>query len=218
MGELGEPLISVLVADDHSLIREGIRRVLEAEADLKLVAEAEDGREAVSLFRIHRPDVVLLDIRMPGLSGLEALEQIRSEARGVKAILLSNRGESSMVQSAVTLGADGYLLKTSQTGELPAAIRAVMRGGNYFSPVIAREIVEQVRHPSPEGPFVALSMRERQVLRGIAEGKSAKEIATELGISTKTTESHRTSLMRKLGIRKATELVRYAVRNGIVEP
>ena len=211
-------MISVLVADDHGLIRAGIRRVLEPEADLKLVAEAEDGPQTVALFRIHRPDVVVLDIHMPGLSGLEALEQIRSEAPAVKAILLSVSGSTPIVQSAVALGADGFLLKTSQTGELPAAIRAVMRGGNYFSPVIAREIVEQVRNPNPEGPFVALSMRERQVLRGIARGQSAKEIGSELGISTKTTESHRTSLMRKLGIRKATELVRYAVRNGIVEP
>ncbi len=211
-------MISILVADDHSLIRAGIRRVVESEADLKLVAEAEDGQQAVAMFRTHRPDVVLLDIRMPGLSGLEALEQIRCEAPGVRAILLSVRGESAMVQSAVALRADGFLLKSSQVGEIPTAIRAVMRGGNYFSPVIAREIVEQVRNPSPEGPFMALSLRERQVLHGIAEGQSAKEIASELGISTKTTESHRTSLMRKLGIRKATELVRYAVRNGIVEP
>jgi DNA-binding NarL/FixJ family response regulator len=211
-------LISILVADDHSLIREGIRRVLEAEPDLKLVAEAEDGIQAVALARTHRPDVVLLDIYMPGRSGLEALEEIRAEVPNVKAILLSQKGESEFVQSAVSLRVEGYLLKTMQPGELASAIRAVMSGGNYFSPVIAKEIVDQVRNPSPDGPFVVLSLRERQVLRGIAEGHSAKEIANALGVSTKTVESHRTSLMRKVGIRKATELVRYAVRNGIVEP
>jgi DNA-binding NarL/FixJ family response regulator len=211
-------LVSILVADDHSLIREGIRRVLDAEPDLKLVAEAEDGIQAVSLARTYRPDIVLLDIYMPGKTGLDALEEIRAEIPNVKAILLSHKGESEFVQSAVSLRVEGYLLKTMQTGELVNAIRAVMRGGNFFSPTIAKEIVEQLRNPGPDGPFVVLSLRERQVLRGIAEGHSAKEIANELGVSTKTIESHRTSLMRKVGIRKATELVRYAVRNGIVEP
>jgi DNA-binding NarL/FixJ family response regulator len=125
-----------------------------------------------------------------------------------------------MIQNAVYLGVDGYVLKNSRTSEIIAAIRAVIRGGSYFSPTVAREIVAHVRDPRPAGdqPFSILSKREREVLHLIAEGYAAKEVATQLNISTKTVEAHRTSLMRKLGVRKATELVRYAVRHGLIEP
>jgi DNA-binding NarL/FixJ family response regulator len=124
-----------------------------------------------------------------------------------------------MIQSAVALGVDGYVLKNARKSEILSAIRAVVRGGSYFSPTVAREIVAQIRDPRPatEQPFSVLSAREREVLHLIAEGLAAKEIATQLGISTKTVEAHRTSLMRKLGVRKATELVRYAVRHGLIE-
>jgi DNA-binding NarL/FixJ family response regulator len=124
-----------------------------------------------------------------------------------------------MIQSAVALGVDGYVLKNARKSEILSAIRAVVRGGSYFSPTVAREIVAQIRDPRPvvEQPFSVLSVREREVLHLIAEGLAAKEIATQLGISTKTVEAHRTSLMRKLGVRKATELVRYAVRHGLIE-
>jgi DNA-binding NarL/FixJ family response regulator len=124
-----------------------------------------------------------------------------------------------MIQSAVALGVDGYVLKNARKSEILSAIRAVIRGGSYFSPTVAREIVAQIRNPRPanEQPFSVLSVREREVLHLIAEGRAAKEIAVELGISTKTVEAHRTSLMRKLGVRKATELVRYAVRHGLIE-
>jgi DNA-binding NarL/FixJ family response regulator len=124
-----------------------------------------------------------------------------------------------MIQSAVALGVDGYVLKNARKSEILSAIRAVVRGGSYFSPTVAREIVSQIRNPRPvtEQPFSVLSAREREVLHLIAEGRAAKEIAVELGISTKTVEAHRTSLMRKLGVRKATELVRYAVRHGLIE-
>jgi DNA-binding NarL/FixJ family response regulator len=135
-------------------------------------------------------------------------------------ILLSMHGDPTFIESAVALGVDGYILKNGRAGEVLAAVRAVMKGGSYFSPPVAREIVEQVRSPrrGSTEPFAALSAREREVLRLIADGLSAKEIASSLGISTKTVEAHRTSLMRKLGARKATELVRYAVRHGLVEP
>jgi DNA-binding NarL/FixJ family response regulator len=138
----------------------------------------------------------------------------------VKVILLSMHGDPQFIRSAVTLGVDGYVLKNGRASELIDAVRAVMRGGSYFSPPVAREIVEQVRSPKrgSSEPFTALSAREREVLHLIADGLSAKEIARDLGISTKTVEAHRTSLMRKLGARKATELVRYAVRHGLVEP
>jgi len=215
-----EPVISVLIADDHGVVREGIRRLIEAESDIDLCGEASDGRELLEQVAKHRPHVVILDITMPHMSGLETLEQIRSQYPDVKTILLSVHADPPMIQSAVTLGADGYLLKNARASEIVAAIRAVTRGGSYFSPQIAREIVAQIRDPRPAGdePFSLLSGREREVLHLIAEGLSAKEIAVELSISTKTVEAHRTSLMRKLGVRKATELVRYAVRHGLIEP
>ena len=147
------------------------------------------------------------------------VERLRNQHPEVKTVLLSFRADPPLIQSAVALGADGYLLKNARKDEILAAIREVMRGGCYFSPPIAREIVDQIREPGRKGgePFTQLSAREREVLRLIAEGLSAKEIATDLNISTKTVEAHRTSLMRKLGVRKATELVRYAVRHGLIE-
>ncbi len=212
-------MISVLIADDHSVVREGIRRICEGENDIKVCAEASDGAELLELVEKHHPDVVILDIAMPRLSGLEALKSLRSQHPGVKTILLSVRADAPVIQSAVSLGADGYLLKNAGRGEIPAAIHEVMRGGCYFSPPVTREIIDQLREPRHprDDPFSHLSGRERQVLRLIAEGLSAKEIAALLSISTKTVEAHRTSLMRKLGVRKATELVRYAVRHGLIE-
>jgi DNA-binding NarL/FixJ family response regulator len=212
-------VISVLVADDHSVVRQGIRHVLEGEDDIKVCAEAGDGEEVLEQVEKHRPDLVVLDVTMPRLSGLETLERLRAKHPGVKTVLLSFRADPPIVQSAVSLGADGYLLKNARPDEILAAIREVMRGGCYFSPPVAREIVDQIRQPKRKGdePFTHLSLREREVLRHIAEGLSAKEIAKELNISTKTVEAHRTSVMRKLGVRKATELVRYAVRHGLIE-
>jgi len=211
---------SILVADDHGIVREGLRRLLESEADLKVVAEASDGREVLEQIEATRPQVVVLDITMPRLGGLETLERLRALHPDVKVILLSVHADPPFIQSAISLGADGYILKNGRAAEVLAAVRAVMRGGSYFSPVVAREIAEQLRAPRSTStePFSVLSAREREVLHLIAEGLSAKEIASELKISTKTVEAHRTSLMRKLGVRKATELVRYALRHGLIEP
>jgi DNA-binding NarL/FixJ family response regulator len=213
-------VISALIADDHSVVREGLRRLLEAETDITVCAEAADGQEALRLVEKHQPSLVILDISMPRLGGLETLERLRAEHPGLKVILLSMHGAPPLIQSAVTLGADGYLLKNGRASEVVAAVRAVIKGGSYFSPPVAREIVEQARSPKrgTAEPFSTLSAREREVLHLIADGLSAKEIASKLGISTKTVEAHRTSLMRKLGARKATELVRYALRHGLVEP
>jgi DNA-binding NarL/FixJ family response regulator len=208
-----------MIADDHSVVREGLRRVLEDEDDISVCAEAADGEELLEQLDRHRPDMVILDITMPRLSGLETLQRVKAGYPSIKAILLSFRADPPLIQSAVSLGADGYLLKNARKEEIVAAVREVMGGGCYFSPPVAREIVEQLREPGRKSgePFTQLSPREREVLRLIAEGLAAKEIATKLSISTKTVEAHRTSLMRKLGVRKATELVRYAVRHGLIE-
>ena len=213
-------MISILVADDHGIVREGLRRLLDSESDLSVSAEASDGREVLEEVDRHRPDVVVLDITMPRLGGLETLERLRAKHPDVKVILLSVHSDPRFIQSAISLGADGYVLKNGRAAEIVSAIRAVTKGGSYFSPLVAREIVEQLRSPrsSVNDPFSMLSSREREVLHLIAEGMSAKEIALDLKISTKTVEAHRTSLMRKIGVRKATELVRYAVRHGLIEP
>jgi len=213
-------MISIVVADDHAIVREGLRRLLEAETDLEVCGEAEDGRQVLTEVERSRPDVVVLDITMPRMGGLETLERLRSDHERTKVILLSVHNDPPFIQSAIGLRADGYVLKNGRAGEIVTAIREVMNGGSYFSPAVAREIVEQVRSPRNESPdpFTLLSAREREVLQRIAEGLSAKEVATDLSISTKTVEAHRTSLMRKLNVRKATELVRYALRHGLIEP
>ncbi len=212
-------MISVLVADDHGIVREGLARLLEAEPEIRVCGRAADGREVLEQTALLQPDIVILDISMPVMGGFETLERLRESHPAVKAILLSVHGEASFVQSAVSLGAEGYVLKNGAASELLEAIRSVRRGGRYFSPPVAREIVEQLRSPErTQGPFAALSGRERQVLQLIAEGLSAKEVAARLSISAKTVEAHRTSMMRKLGLRKATELVRYALRHGLIQP
>lgn len=211
---------SILIADDHGIVREGLRRLLESEAELQVCSEASDGTEVLDEVERLKPDLVILDISMPRLGGLETLERLRAKHPTVKVILLSVHGNSPLIQSAVALGADGYVLKNASATEIVTAVHAVTNGGSYFSPAVAREIVEQLRAPNrgaPE-PFSVLSGREREVLHLIADGLSAKEIGVKLKISSKTVEAHRTSLMRKLGARKATELVRYALRHGLIEP
>jgi len=213
-------MISILIADDHGIVREGLRRLLESEPDFKVASEASNGREVLEQVAALRPDVVVLDISMPHLGGLETLGRLRTAFASTKVILLSVHGDPAFIQSAISLGADGYILKNGRVAEIVTAIRETMQGGSYFSPAIAREIVERLRSPRPEtdDPFSLLSAREREILNRIADGLSAKEVAVDLGVSTKTVEAHRTSLMRKLGVKKATELVRYALRHGLIEP
>ncbi len=212
-------MTSILIADDHGIVREGLRRLLERESDITVCGEAADGEELLARVDSERPDVVILDISMPKLGGLETLERMRRRFPTVKAILLSVHGDAPLVQSAVALGADGYLLKNGPASDVLEAVRAVVKGGSFFSPPIAKEIVAQLRTPDRgNDPFSVLSGREREIVHLIADGLSAKEIASTLRISTKTVEAHRTSLMRKLGVKKATELVRYALRHGLVAP
>jgi DNA-binding NarL/FixJ family response regulator len=212
-------VISVLIADDHGVVREGLRRVIEGESGVSVCAEAADGEEVLLQVERQRPDLVLLDVQMPRLGGLETLGRLRASHPSVKVILLSVRSEASLVRSALALGADGYLEKNIEPAAIGRAVRDVMRGGSCFSPAVQREMVARIRDPGSGGEvFASLSGREREVLRLLAEGLSAKEAAARLGIAPKTCEAHRTSLMRKLGVRKATELVRIALRYGLVEP
>lgn len=212
-------MISVLVADDHGVLRKGLRSVLDAEHDIEVCAEASDGVEALEAIESRHPDVVILDITMPNLDGLETLDQIRKRHPEVKTILFSIHQQPAIIRDAVTRGADGYLLKSAATREIVDAIHAVLAGDNYFSPPVARELAAAVRDASASGlvPYGSLSRREREVLNLVAEGLSTREVGAKLGISGKTVEAHRTSLMRKLGVKKATELVRYAVRQGFIE-
>ena len=212
-------MTSILIADDHGIVREGLKRLFEAETDFEVCAEASDGREVLAEVERTHPDVVVLDITMPQLGGLETLERLRAVHPELKVVLLSVHGEAPMVHSAAALGVNGYVLKNGHATEVVSAVRAVTRGGSYFSPPVARELVEQIRAPRTgvPDPLAVLSGREREVLKLIAEGFSAKEIGQQLSISAKTVEAHRTSLMRKLGARKATELVRLALRHGVIE-
>ncbi|MEE8165433.1 MAG: response regulator transcription factor [Myxococcota bacterium] len=213
-------MISIVVGDDHGIVREGLRRLIESEPDLKLCGEASDGREVLVEVARSKPDIVVLDITMPRLGGLETLERLHAQHPDTKVVLFSVHNDPPFIQSAISLGTDGYVLKDGRASETVTVIREIMKGGSFFSPAVAREMVVQLRSPRSESddPFSLLTGREREVLHLIADGMSAKEVAVELSLSTKTVEAHRMSLMRKIGVRKATELVRYALRHGLIEP
>jgi DNA-binding NarL/FixJ family response regulator len=208
--------IRVLVADDHTIVRSGIRHVLESEPDFKVVGEAGSGAEAISLAAQLRPDVVVLDISMPDQSGLEVTAQLR-ENSAVRVLILSMHDNPEYVLESVRAGAHGYLLKDTAVADLRTAIRAVCRGEPYFTPVVVSRLTAAVRNEQDTAPALEqLTGREREVLLGIALGRTNKEIAAELGISHRTVETHRESLMRKLQIRTVAELTRFAIGAGIV--
>ena len=211
--------IRVLVADDHTIVRSGIRHVLEGEPGFEVVGEASTGKEAVRLAAELHPDVVVLDISMPGESGLRVAAQLNAVAAPPRVLILSMHDNAEYVLESVRAGAHGYLLKDTAATELRTAIRAVCRGESYFSPPIATRLSAAVRgeHERP-APVEQLTGREREVLEGIARGRTNKEIAAELGISYRTVETHRESLMKKLQIRTVAELTRFALSAGIVEP
>ena len=211
--------IRVLVADDHMIVRTGIRHVLESEAGFEVVGEAGTGREAVSLAAKLRPDVVVLDISMPGESGLQVAAQLRGTSPEARVLILSMHDNAEYVLESVRAGAHGYLLKDTAATELRTAIRTVCRGESYFSPPIASRLREALRgeHETHAGSLAQLTGRERDVLLGVVRGRTNKEIAGELGISHRTVETHRESLMRKLQIRTVAELTRFALGAGIIE-
>jgi len=211
--------IRVLVAGDHTVVRQGVVSLLEAGGDCEVVAQASDGVEAVEKALETRPDVAVLDIGMPRLSGLEAVRRIRQEAPKVRVLVLTMHEEEEYVVHLVRAGASGYLVKDSAAGELLAAVRALSRGHGYFGPYAARVLAEQYRHPEAAqaaDPYGALTAREREVFHLVVDGKTTKEVAKALGISPKTAENHRTRLMEKLDVHNTAELVRYAARRGLL--
>ena len=212
--------IRVLIADDHGLMRAGVRALLQATDDIQVVGEAEDGNEAVSEVRRLDPDVVLMDVAMPGLGGLEATLLIRKEKPEVKIVVLTQYDDREYVSRFLKAGVSGYVLKKAAASELVAAIRAVVRGGLVLDPEIAREAVEtNGRKASPEqveDPYETLTDREKEVLKLVAEGSSNKEVAATLGISVKTAMAHREHLMEKLDVHSRTELIRFALRRGVI--
>jgi DNA-binding NarL/FixJ family response regulator len=217
---MSDPTIRVLVADDHTVVREGIRHVLEREPGFSVVAEAATGAEALAAAAASRPDVVVLDISMPGESGLQVAARLRRELPETRVLILSMHDNPEYVLEAVRSGAHGYLLKDSAGTELRAAVRAVHGGDSFFSPPIAARLSAAVRGEleteQRRSALDSLTGREREVLAGVARGRTNKEIAAELGISHRTVETHRESLMRKLRIRTVAELTRFALETGLV--
>ena len=211
--------IRVLIADDHAIIRDGIRALLQLSDDMEVVGEAADGREAVALTRKLHPDIVLMDIAMPGLGGLEATIEIKREHPEVKVLVLSQYEDREYVRRFLKAGVSGYMLKKAAGSELTAGIRAAWRGGLVLDPQIAREALQDQRggEASGEGdPYDGLTDREKQVLRLVAEGRSTKDVAEVLGISVKTAMSHRENVMRKLDLHNRTDLIRFAIQRGVI--
>ena len=210
--------VRVLLAEDHWLVRASFKSLLTDFAGIEVVAEAGDGREALELIAQHRPDLVLMDISMPGLNGLEATRRIVKEHPGIKVIVLSMHAGEEYVLQALRAGASGYVLKGAAPGELELAIASVSRGERFLSPAISKQVIEVYlgRVAKPASSLEQLTPRQREILQLVAEGKSSKQIAQLLNASIKTIESHRASLMERLDIHDVAGLVRYAIRHGLV--
>ena len=211
--------IRVLLADDHALVLAGIRALVEELGDTQIVAEANNGRDAVALAKQHKPDLVIMDISMQELNGIEATGQIMAEVPSTKVLILSMHTTEDFVRRAIKAGAAGYLVKDSAPLDLKMAIAAVLRGEIYLSPRVSRHVVSGFLHGKPhqnESSMDALTARQREILQMIAEGKSTKQIAYQLNVSIKTIETHRAALMERLDIHDVAGLVLYAVRHGVI--
>lgn len=209
----------VVIADDHALLREGLRALLKTASDIEVVGEAADGQQAIEACRRLEPDVVLMDVAMPGLGGLEATLQIRKELPRTRVLVLSQYDDREYVARFLKAGVSGYVLKRAAGSDLISAIRSVMRGGLVLDPAVARHAMGEPGEPlaPAEGdPYESLTDREKQVLRLVAEGRSSKEIAEALGIAVKTAMSHREHVMEKLGAHSRTELIRFALKRGVI--
>jgi DNA-binding NarL/FixJ family response regulator len=213
--------ITVLLVDDHTVVRQGLRALMAAEEDIEVIGEAENGRQAVGLAKKTPPDVVVMDVAMPLLNGLEATRQILNAVPTAKVLVLTSYGDDECVQQLMRAGASGYLIKQTAANDLLKAVREVRRGNAFFSPSIARRLRDQCRDSFSPGQNAKkageLTSREAEVLQLIAEGFSNKQIAVELSISIKTVEKHRQQVMNKLNIHDVAGLTRYAISKGFIE-
>lgn len=211
----------ILLTDDHTLFRQGLRNLISAELDLEVVGEARDAEEAVSQARELRPDLVVMDIGMPGLSSFEALRRMKKERPDIKALFLTMYDDEDYLAECLEAGGSGYMLKDAPAEQLILAIREIRRGGKYLSPPILARLVEDIRCRRPEERFKprlsTLTPREREILKLLAEGLSVKEIAAHLDLSVKTIEAHKFNLMRKLDIHNKAQLVQYAIKRKIIK-
>ena len=214
--------IRILIADDHAIVRDGLRQLLNSQADMEVTGEAEDGREALKKVKTLRPDVILLDIAMPRLSGLEVITLIREASTETQVVVLSMHAKETYVQQALASGAMGYVLKASPSTDILEAIRTAHRGEYFLSSRLKAEVIGQYLKTRPASVAVRgyelLTEREQQVFRLVAQGHSTAQIAEILCVSAKTVEKHRTSLMNKLGVHDRMELLKYAIKIGVVDP
>jgi len=208
--------ISVLLVDDHALVRQGFRMILEAQSDMEIVGQASNGREAVELGEKLHPDVVVMDVAMPELNGIEATRRLAASTPRTRVLALSMHKDSMYVREILRAGARGYLLKDSGDADLIAAVRAVAKGEGYISPSVSDAVLSDYRRHVTD-PLDLLTSREREVLQHIAEGKTNKEIANTLTLSVYTVEAHRGRIMEKLNLHSTGELVRFALRNGLID-
>ena len=212
--------LRILLADDHTIVRQGLKKMLEERPDWEVVAEAGDGREAVRQAEQHKPDVAIVDVAMPLLNGIETTRQIVKRSPGTRVLVLSMHADDAYVIQILQAGATGYLLKDSADVDLIQAVQAVSRGTSFFSPAIARlmldDYVRQLADKGVTDRYESLSEREREIFQLIAEGKANKEIAVILSISPSTVETHRARIMEKLDLHSAAEIVLYAVRRGVI--
>jgi DNA-binding NarL/FixJ family response regulator len=211
--------IRIVIADDHAILRDGVRALLKQSEDFDIVAEAGNGNAAIEACRREKPDVVIMDINMPGLGGIEATLALRKEMPTLRILILTQYDDREYIRRLLKAGVAGYILKKSAGSALSDAVRAVARGGLVLDPEVAREAMTDYTgggaHKGAD-PYDALTDREKQVLKLLAEGKSNKEVATELGISVKTAMSHREHIMEKLDLHNRTDLVKFAVRQGVI--
>jgi len=212
--------IKVLIVDDHTLVRDGIRALLSLVADIKVVGEAANGREALEKVKKLAPDVVLMDLAMPILSGLEATRRIRKRFPGIKVLALTQYEDREYIVPTIEAGARGFVSKTAAFSELASAIQAVYQGGSFLSPMAAAAVVEECQQKvaieGEKDSYQNLTDREREMLKLVAEGYTAKEIADMLVIGLRTVETHKTNLMKKLNIHNKADLIRFAIRKGII--
>lgn len=212
--------LRVMIVEDHALVRAGMRALMEKIEGIDVVSAVGDGWEAVKAVQTDAPDLVLMDIAMPELNGLDATSRIVKESPATRVILLSMHANEEYLQQALQSGASGYLLKGAELAELELAIKTVSRGESYLTPAVAKYAIEAYREKSdgPTGPLAKLSMRQREILQLIAEGHTTKDIAQRLNVSVKTVETHRAHLMERLEIHDVPGLVRFAVRVGLIQP